>query len=200
MLSPMALDDEEAALAAHGIRLATDEDLVDVHMECIRIARGIHHEALQVVGLLPASDDVGVLSFGLQLGLALAEVSRARVAVVDADVRWPALSSGEPAAADGAFTTHWLRGSLALLTPTHVDAAGAGVPQLAKVIAQGAERFAHLLIDLTGFERLGEHLTAVELTHAVLLVGRAGHTRERELLRLSGELRPEQNLGVVLVG
>jgi hypothetical protein len=140
----------------------------------------------------------------VQLGLALAEVSGATVAFVDANLRWPAISQlavGErPDDDESAFATRWLRGSLALLTPPRAGAAGAGVPQLARVIQQSSELFAHALIDLTGFKNLGEHLAAIEMCDGVLVIARAGRTREGELLRLKHELPPAQNLGVLLIG
>ena len=71
------------------------------------------------------------------------------------------------------FTTRWLRGSLALLSPPRVERAGEVVPQLARVLLEGADLFAHVLVDLTGFELLGEHASAAACMDAVALVGRA---------------------------
>jgi hypothetical protein len=50
-----------------------------------------------------------------------------------------------------AFSTRWLRGSLALLSPPRAERAGEVVPQLARVLLEGQELFAHVLVDLTGF-------------------------------------------------
>ncbi len=73
----------------------------------------------------------------------------ATVAVVDANVRYPALASVTRGAAQGAgesvFSTRWLRGSLALLSPPKVERAGEVVPQLARVLLDGADLFAHVL-------------------------------------------------------
>ena len=98
------------------------------------------------------------------------------------------------------FSTRWLRGSLALLSPPHVERAGEVVPQLARVLLDGSDLFAHVLVDLTGFELLGEHATAAACMDAVALVGRAHHTRERELIELSRLMPGGRFLGVVLVG
>lgn len=201
----MTGDDEH--LLRLGIHVVMGEEFPEVRAEFVRIARRVRHSAHKVVGLLPASSDIGVPAVGVQLGLALAEVSGATVAFVDANLRWPAISQlaaddeTERASDDeSAFVTRWLRGSLALLTPPRAQAAGAGVPQLARVIQQGAELFAHVLVDLTGFRKLGEHLAAIEMCDGVMVVGHAGRTREGELLRLQHELPPRQHMGVLLVG
>jgi len=174
----------------------TDVDPV-VRDECVRVARRI--VGAKVVGLLPASNDIGVPGVGVQLGLALAEVSLGTVAFVDANLRWPAILSAEVANAEP-FATRWLRGSLALLTPQRIQAAGAGVPQLRQLLASGSELFAHVLVDLTGFKKLGEHLAAMQLVDGVVIVARVGRTTEGELLRLGHELPASRNLGVMLTG
>src|SRR5262245_57700122 len=170
----------------------------------MRTAQHLRDQGRRIMGLVPASAEVAVPPLAIQLGMALVQLSGATVAYVDANVRWPAISDvagGDAPGADGSmFATHWLRGSLALLTPPRAGDAGAGVPQLRRLIEHGAELFAHVLVDLTGFDRLGEHLSAVALCEGVLIVARAGRTREPELRRLAGELPSERNLGVVLIG
>jgi hypothetical protein len=149
---------------------------------------------------LPAENDVAVPPVGVQLGLALTEVSSATVAFVDANLRWPAISeiAGDPDER-WTYSTKWLRGTLALLTPARAGAAGAGLPQLARLIQHSTELFAHVLVDLTGYRKIGEHLAAIEMCDGVVVVARAGRTREDVLLRIRHELA-DQLLGVVLVG
>jgi len=60
--------------------------------------------------------------------------------------------------------------------------------------------FAHVLVDLTGFGKLGEHLEAIEMVDGLALVGRAGSTRESTLLAFLRELPRDKNLGVLLLG
>ena len=100
---------------------------------------------------------------------------------------------------ESAFATRWLRGTLALLTPPRAGAAGAGLPQLARLIQHSSELFAHVLVDLTGFRKIGEHLAAIEMCDAVVVIARAGRTREDALLQLRDELS-KQLMGVVLLG
>ena len=194
-------DSAEVTLEALGIRL-DDADVLALRDDCIPIARRLVHARKKVVGLLPASGRVGVTAVGVQLGLATVEVSGTPTAYVDANVRWPAISQivvGTRADDDESlFATRWLRGSLALLTPPSAGDAGAGLPQLARVIQTGGELFAHVLVDLTGFKQLGEHLAAIEMMDAVVVVARAGLTREGDLLRIDQELPPGRSLGVLI--
>jgi hypothetical protein len=74
------------------------------------------------------------------------------------------------------------------------------VPQLERVLHDGAELFAHVLVDLTGFELLGEHASAAACMDAVALVARAHHTREHSLIDLAQLLPQDRFLGVLLVG
>ena len=126
----------------------------------------------------------------IQLGLALCEADRRdgrgrrrERALPRARRRWPRASATDHD--DSVFSTRWLRGSLALLSPPRVERAGEVVPQLARVLLEGADLFAHVLVDLTGFELLGEHGSAAACMDAVALVGRAHHTREQELVELA---------------
>ena len=200
----MGISEEEARLQRIGIHVISDQEDPRVHGACVRVAQRLRQTGRKVIGLVPASEEVAVPPLAVQLGLALVELSGATVALVDANVRWPAfssLASEEVRTQDEMiFATRWLRGSLALLTPPRAWDPGAGVPQLARVITQGSELFAHVLVDLTGFELVGDHLAAVELVQAVLIVARAGRTREAELLRLQYDLPDGKNLGVLLTG
>ncbi len=98
------------------------------------------------------------------------------------------------------FSTRWLRGSLALLSPPKVERAGEVVPQLARVLLEGSDLFAHVLVDLTGFELLGEHASAAACMDAVALVARTHRTREQELVEIARLMPHGRFLGVLLVG
>lgn len=191
----------DVTLEALGIHL-DGSDVAGMRADCVPIAQRITRGRHKIIGLVPASNQVGVAAIGVQLGLAMCEVSGGTVAYVDANVRWPAIAQialgQRPDDDESAFATRWLRGSLALLTPPRASDAGAGLPQLARVIQQSSNLFAQVLIDLTGFKKIGEHLAAVEMMDAVLVVARAGLTREDELLRLNHELPSRLNLGVLL--
>jgi hypothetical protein len=179
--------EDEVTLDALGIRLDDEDEAERLRIDCIPVARRVAHAHTRIVGLFPASAEVGVPAVGVQLGLALMDVTGAPVAFVDANVRWPAISRiavGTRTDDDESlFATRWLRGHLALLTPPRAAAAGAGLPQLARLIQRGGELFAHL-----------------EMMDGVVVVARAGVTRETELLRLGQELPAHLGLGVLLTG
>jgi hypothetical protein len=185
-----------AQLESAGLSVASDPE---VRTECIRVASRLRHTGKKIFGLLPAGDDVAVPPIGVQLGLALTEVTGATVAFVDANLRWPAISALAGDEGGSAFATRWLHETLALLTPPRAGAAGAGLPQLARLIQHSSELFAHALVDLTGFRRIGEHLAAIEMCDGVVVVARAGKTSEQSLLRVRHELGP-QLFGVLLTG
>lgn len=195
--------DDDAALAALGIQL-TGDALGEVRAACARIARRLHQDRIRVVGFVPSDDRVAVPPLLIHLGMALADLTGATIAVVDANVRYPglaALNRGQTTDHDDSvFSTRWLHGSLALLSPPRVERAGEVVPQLARVLLDGADLFAHVLVDLTGFELLGEHASAAACMDAVAIVGRAHRTREHELRELARLMPAGRFLGVLLLG
>lgn len=202
---------EEARLRALGLDQIGKGD-GDVRSECVRIARRLHAARQKVIGFIPATPKVAVPPISLQLGNALVELTGATVAFVDANVRYPALSGlagegpDEPAEQQEGpdehrvFRTRWLRGSLAVLTPPGAERAGEAVPALARLLLDGVDLFEYVLVDLTGFDVLGEHASAAACMDAVILVGRAHRTRERDLLRFLSEMPSSRFLGVLLVG
>jgi hypothetical protein len=191
---------DDAVLASLGIEPGGGE----IRAACTRVARRIHNEGVRVVGFVPADDTVAVPPVLIQLGIALTELTGATIAVVDANVRYPGLgmlNRGQQTDSDeSVFSTRWLYGSLALVSAPQVESAGQVVPQLARVLIDGADLFAHVLVDLTGFELLGEHASAAACMDAVALVGRAHHTRENELLELARLMPYGRFFGALIVG
>ncbi|HWN66123.1 MAG TPA: hypothetical protein VNM90_00720 [Haliangium sp.] len=211
------MNDEDERLRRIGIHIITDEEDPLVRAECIRVARRLHLSRNKVIGFIPSTDDVAVPPVLIQLGIALTELTGATIAVVDANVRWPGLAglatpddpvdpddeSGEDADAVDAgsvFRTKWVRGSLALLTPPKSEQAGEAVPQLARLLLSGTELFEHMLVDLTGFDLLGEHASAAACMDTTVLVGRAHQSRENHLLTMQKAMPRSRFMGVLLVG
>jgi hypothetical protein len=191
-----------------GVEALADHHAADgpVRFQCLRAAQRLQHARYASVGLMPASADVGVVAAGINLALALAELSGSTVGYVDANVRWPALSAAleeedeSDPGSGSTFSTRWLRGDVALLVPKRRGAPGAGSQALSRLIANARELFATCLVDLTGWKRLGEHLHAIALLDAIVIVAHAGVTTERELLVLSSEIPESRRAGVLLLG
>jgi hypothetical protein len=195
--------DDESLLASIGLRVS-GEDLSQLRAATMRVARHISIAHRKMVGFVPADVHVGVPPVAIHLGLALVELTGATVAVVDANVRYPGLGGltrhRTPESQNSVFSTLWLRGSLALLTPMRVERAGEVLPQLQRLVSEGGDLFQHILVDLTGFEVLGEHASAAASMDAVIVLGRAHRSKESEMLALARSMPPERFLGVMLVG
>ena len=196
--NPAAPSDEDS-LASLGLEPSAPAQ----RAECVRIARNIRDSGARVIGFVPSDDQVGVPALLVHLGLALCDLTGGTAAVVDANVRYPGLpapvNTPQRALPSTVFATRWLRGQLALLSPAHTEHAGEVVPQLARALLECTELFGHVLVDLTGFERLGEHATAAACMDAVAIVGRARVTREADIVRLAPQMPRRRFLGVLLV-
>lgn len=210
------VNDEDERLHRIGIHIITDENDPLVRAECIRVARRLHLSRNKVIGFIPTTDDVAIPPVLIQLGIALTELTGATIAVVDANVRWPGLAGlaspddpvdggsdqadGDLVDAGSVFRTKWVRGSLALLTPPKSEQAGEAVPQLARLLLSGIELFEHMLVDLTGFDLLGEHASAAACMDTTVLLGRAHQSRENQLLTMQTAMPRGRFMGVLLVG
>lgn len=212
---------------AAGLPRGLDED-PDIHVECVRLVQRPHAEGRFAIGLLPADDDVAVPPVALHIAWALARLTRRPVGLVDANVHYPAFplarraSSGELESSSGPatrrsrlvtpiepalhdsneellFVERRLDDRITVLCPRSAGEAGAGVPQLELIVARYVDRFAHLVVDLTGFERLGDHLNAAALLDGLIIIARARASRQSDLLRLKSQLPADRTLGVLLL-
>jgi hypothetical protein len=190
-----------------GIPLLAAKAVPEVGVECARMARLIRERRgpvegrCRVVGFIPASDAVAVPAIAMQVGLALAEVGGSPVAIIDACGTWPAAHEG-PAndpRITGPFRSTWLHENLALLT-SRLFEGGATLPKLAAAIFEESPLFNHMLVDLTGFDRIGEHLSAIGLVDAVTVVARASLTRREHLEHWMRDIPKDRFLGVLLSG
>jgi hypothetical protein len=196
---------ERTILDEIGLRYEGD-DLGEMRAACVTIARRIIQAAqtteARVIGFVPADDEVAVPPVMIQLALSLSNLTGAPSAVVDANVRYPGFSvlANESNLDDPVYSTRWVSQSVALLSPRGLERAGQVVPQLARVVADGVDLFGHMLVDLTGFELIGEHASAAAGMDLVVVVGRTHRTREPALLALAQVLPADKFLGVLLVG
>ena len=188
-------------LRAAGIRFEADGAQPALRSECARLASRVRERQLRSIGLAPAGDDVAVPAVAIELGSALAERSAGPVGVVDASGSWAcARALVERALPDGTpLATSWLLGNLAVLAP-RTRHAGAVLGHLRGFFLGQAATFDHLVVDLTGLDHLGEHLAAIGLLDAVVLVARSGITTARQVQRRIRGLPEGRSLGVLLTG
>ncbi len=188
-------------LRAAGIELAANEDQPALRAECARLARRMRERLVHRIGLLPAADDVGVPSIAIELGRALADKSASSVGVVDAHGSWAcARGLTGDAPPDGTLmATSWVTDNLAVLTPRIFDA-GAMLGQLHSAVVENAVGFSDLVVDLTGFDHLGDQLAAFDLLEGIALVARSGRTTTRQIQRGLRDIPEWSCLGVLLTG
>lgn len=174
-----------------------------LYAELSRAARRIRETERKVIALFPSGPKVGVPTLALQLAWVLADVAEGSVALIDANTRFPGYASlvndrQRPQSADLVET--WLSDFLMLLTPIPDRPTGLDLGPLDRIVASQREFYAHLLLDMTGFDEVGEHWGTFRLVDGVLIIGHPGATSERELRRMNEAIPATKNLGVLLVG
>jgi hypothetical protein len=198
-----SVSDPEDLLKAVGIPRLDPEGSPDLYAELYRIARRVREAGRTVVGLLPTGPDVAVAPLAVELAFALADACEGAVAVVDANTRWPALqgvtSSKDERSKKSGYRTTWIESFLAIMTPIETSEA-MRLDGLDRLLMHETQGFTHMLVDLTGFEKAGEHWGMLDAIDGVLLVGHPGLTREHEILRLHEDIPATKILGVILVG
>ncbi len=188
------------ALRAAGLLLEEGRDAAPGRMEAARVARLLRERGVPSVGLVPADDEVAVPAIAVLIGDALARVSGRSIGLVDAAGDWPGAGDLHAASSDGSpLATSWLRDGLALLGPRAFHPGSALAP-LRGGVSLVPGTFEHLVVDLTGFDRLGELATAMALLDGALLVARSGRTTHGQVRRWLGQCPGGRGLGVLLTG
>jgi hypothetical protein len=161
------------------------------------VAQRLRRGEGRLFGLLPAASDVAVPPIAVRLAIALAAVSGEPAAFVDANLYWPATkrdeASGEPA-------TRWLGDSVAIVSGERVGEVAALLPRVEALLAEAQRDFGHAVIDLTGLDALGLLSAVLHGLDGAVVVARAGHTREGDLLSAAARLPAQRQRGVLLVG
>lgn len=173
------------------------------YAEVYRLARQIRASDDHVLGFVPADDATPVTPLAVQLTLALSDATSEKVALFDANVhgsRLKGVHQPDDPELDG-FATCWLDDRTAILVSViESPIGGRCMPKIEAAIARARARFRWVLVDFSGMETLGEHRRAYDLVEGIVLVARAGKTRDKALVRRQREIPPERDLGVLLVG
>lgn len=198
-----AVETGNSKLGSLGIPAVNPGDSPAAYAELFRAARQLRTLDRRAIALIPADDRVAVPPIAIQLALALSHASDRTVNVLDANTRHPALSQLasklEERTQRRGFITTWIAERVTVTTPPAARP-GLNLAELEETLARDRQRYGFLLIDFTGFQRLGEHIRAFQIVDGVLLVARTGRTRERDLLRCHADIPDDKNLGVLLLG
>lgn len=173
------------------------------YAEVYRLARQIRASEDHVLGFVPADPATPVTPLAVQLALALSDATSEKVALFDANVhdsRLKGVHLPDDPEIDG-FATCWLDNRTAIIVSViESPVGGRNMPKIEAAIARARARFGWVLVDFSGMEKLGEHRRAYDLVEGIILVARAGQTRDKVLVRRQREIPPERDLGVLLVG
>lgn len=189
-------------LQAMGIEPLDPVRAPEAYADLYRTARRIRVARRRRIGLLPASETVGVPPSALQLAVVLGHVAQAPAAFIDANTRWPALAALAqekqlPQVQGFAVVqaSEWLHVLVPSQPQMRIDLAA-----LAELVVRHAGAYQQLLLDLTGFEILGEHAAAFDLVDGVLLIARAGTSSEAQMMRVQAAVPPKLLMGGILLG
>ncbi|MEZ4369883.1 MAG: hypothetical protein R3B07_03630 [Polyangiaceae bacterium] len=193
----------KSKLESLGIPPITPGETPEAYAEFFRAARKLRSLRLKTIALIPADDRVAIPPVAIQLALALSHAADQTVNVLDANTRHPALSQLasklEERTQRRGFITTWIAERVTVTTPPG-RLAGLNLVELEETLDRDRQRYGFVLIDFTGFEKLGEHVRAFQIVDGVLIVARTGRTKERDLLARHADVPEEKSLGVLLIG
>lgn len=152
--------------------------------------------ALQVIGLVPASDRVSGSVVGVQLGVAMAHASGVSVTVLDFNTVRPAWQSQELVEReDSSFKEVFPKVTVMRIGhATERNDWGWVRGQLREL----SERGDYVLGDMTGLQQMSQLEEGVALVHGAMSLVRPGHVWEWQISRLHKRFG-NKDLGVLLV-
>ena len=188
------------ALRSAGISLEPGDDPPVMRAECARLARLLHASGASTLGMAPAGDDVAVAGAAVKVARALASARHRPVLVVDALGSWgPGGAGTAETVDDGSAAPTWLLGDLGVIT-LRAPHPSVALPRLKACVAHRRSAHATLVVDLTGFDHLGERPAAFALLDAAIVVARAGRTTTRQVRHALHDVPEGRALGVLLTG
>ncbi len=198
------MPDTETILRAIGIPALSQEASPELYTAIFRVARRLRESRRKVIGLMPASPTVAIPQLGLHLGMVLADACHGAISYIDGNSRWPALGALEPFAEKSAssegYALTWLDDFFVVMPPKGERKKRLELVLLEKTPRDDCDGYCHVLVDLTGFDLLGEHWLGYDLMDGVLVVANAGSTTERQLLHCHQEIPKSRDMGVLLYG
>jgi hypothetical protein len=161
--------------------------------EDVALARRLLQRPAGLVAFIPAGDDLEVWHVLPRLAAAMRVLSPGDFALV----RVPAFHEDARPPGPTLLRTRALGPGLDELLMPRTDGPVRAVAPLAGMIEQARLRYAHILLDASGF--LPDAPEVLDLPDAVVSVAAAGLTRERDLLDLVAMLPSDRHVGTLLV-
>lgn len=183
-----------------GVGFANDPGFEDVRTECTRLAGSLLDRGYKLIGLVPVDASVAIPPLAIQLGRSLVGLCGAAIGIIDATATWPTFETTHTSGhVQSLFSATWIDDSLAILSPRTFDA-GAMLRNIGMALEAEAAIFAVLIVDMTGFDQMGEHLAAIALMDGLIPVARAGSSRDDRIARWLRDIPADRNLGILLTG
>jgi hypothetical protein len=161
--------------------------------EALAIARRLARTEARVIGFLAVSKThVDVSRVAAELGAALRHFVTGPIAVVAA---W----SGWDGRAGGAVVPAPDHAGLVRVVPPPCSNPALATVALEEALANRRSQFPRVLVDLSGYAKLGELPAVVAAIDGVAFLAQTKGTLKRRLKRLSESLAPDRNLGAILI-
>jgi hypothetical protein len=176
-----------------------------VEIACAQIARRLLRGSRKVVGFLAAPGVPSLLPILVRVARALFQFEPRRVGIIGPWQGWDGRAD-EPGSLDDKGHGPVLRplpgvGGPELVVPPRSPDPDTALLSLQLALRRIDERFPQVLVDLTGWVRAPEVLSvAVGLTAGTAIVAAVGRTKLTDMRRAWARVRPDKNLGVMLVG
>lgn len=182
-------------------RMGAPEPPRAIDVDATRLAQAIKHGRTRKVGLLPATPRVAIAEAAVELARPLALLNESLVLVLDPERT--TVPGETPGSGIEAVFAASLAPGVARLVPFAPAPTGAKVESIRFLLRFAEEKedaWGHILTDLSGCSLPGELLGVLRLFDAIIVVGTAGVSTERDLEATMARVPPELALGVLLVG
>lgn len=174
---------------------------------CARISRQVVRDGARRIGFLPVDkpsrqdpDRSPASRVVEHLAIALTGFIASDVAIVPVWTAWPPPAPDEPPEARGRMTIRELRPRVVEVRPRGCRDGTSAALALEQTLRTLSEDFAHVLVDLTGYEALGVAPPTLGVCEAVVLVATLRKARLETLRALSDQIPKSKHLGAILIG
>jgi hypothetical protein len=173
---------------------------------CARIGRQVVRDGARRIGFLPVDkpsrQDPDKSPAGRvveHLAIALTGFVPGDVAIVPAWSTWPPPPPDEPPEATARLTIREIKPRVVEVRPRGCRDGTAAALALEGALRALSDDFAHVMVDLTGYQALGVAPAALGVCEAVVLVATVRRARLDTLRALSEQIPKSKHLGAILI-